>query len=63
MKRKHKMVVTLTFDEPVAERDARHFVDLALDCVFFDDVRSVGITKITKTQNFERVLAKEKSKK
>lgn len=63
MRRKHKIVVTLTFNAPVSEKDARRFVDAALDGMPLDDVRGVGITTIKPAQNFERVLAKEISKK
>jgi hypothetical protein len=62
MKRKHRMVVEVTFFEPVTEREARQYIDMNLEAdepsAWHDDVQ-----KVYKAKNFERVLAKETAKR
>ena len=57
MRRKQRLVITVTFDKPVSERTARLYVDENMR--YFGE----GVTKVAPAQNFERVLAKEIAKR
>ena len=58
MKRKHRLVVEVTFCEPVTEKEAREYVDVNLEAdepwAWHDSVQ-----KVYKAKNFDRVFAKE----
>ena len=59
MKRKHRLVVEVTFCEPVTEKEARRYVDVNLEAdepsAWHDSVQ-----KVYKAKNFDRVFVKEK---
>lgn len=52
-RRKHKLVVEVTFFQPVTEKEARHYVDVNMEAdepsTWHDDVQ-----KVYKAKNFER---------